>query len=166
MRKFSLIILALLFVFTAINARQRNKQEAQEIANRFFSKTILHSGAQKASAKDKSIRLLYSKASDNQSTDAFFYVFSRNGDNGFVIVSGDDKAREILAYSDSNIFDPQNIPDNMKNWLSFYEAEIQSLRDNPANPATALSQKVTGINSGANNFATSIAPLLGGIKFI
>ena len=165
MRKFSLIILALLFVFTAINARQRNKQEAQEIANRFFSKTILHSGAQKASATDKSIRLLYSKASDNQSTDAFFYVFSRNGDNGFVIVSGDDKAREILAYSDSNIFDPQNIPDNMKNWLSFYEAEIQSLRDNPANPATALSQKVTGINSGANNFATSIAPLLGGIKW-
>ena len=59
MRKLSPIILAFLFVFTAINARQRNKQEAQEIANRLFSKTILHSGAQKASAKDKSIRLLY-----------------------------------------------------------------------------------------------------------
>lgn len=153
MRKFSLIILALLFVFTAINARQRNKQEAQEIANRFFSKTILHSGAQKASAKDKSIRLLYSKASDNQSTDALFYVFSKNSDNGFVIVSGDDRAREILAYSDSNSFDPQNIPDNMKDWLSFYEAELQLLKSEATNSATrTFSKKNQQHTIAANRF--------------
>lgn len=29
-----------------------------------------------------------------------YYVFNTNDDNGFVIVSGDDRTAEILAYSD------------------------------------------------------------------
>ena len=166
MRKLSPIILAFLFVFTAINARQRNKQEAQEIANRFFSKSIQHSGSQKASINEKSIRLLYSKSSDNQSTDAFIYVFSKDGDNGFVIVSGDDRAREILGYSDTNNFDPENIPDNMKDWLSFYEAELQLLKSEATNSATrTFSKKINNIQSQQTDFATSIAPMLGGIKW-
>lgn len=166
MRKLSLSILAFLFVFTAINAHQRNKQEAQEIANRFFSKVIHYSGSQKASASEKSIRMLYSKTADNQSGDALFYVFSKHEDKGFVIVSGDDRVREILGYSDTNSFDPENIPDNMKDWLSFYEAEIRLIKSSATNNVnTTLSQKITNIQSQKNDFATSIAPMLGGIKW-
>lgn len=96
----------------------------------------------------------------------FIYVFSKNGDNGFVIVSGDDRAREILGYSDTNNFDPENIPDNMKDWLSFYEAELQLLKSEATNSATrTFSKKINNIQSQQTDFATSIAPMLGGIKW-
>ena len=162
MRKLSLSILAFLFVFTALNARPRDKQEALEIANRFFAKTTQSSGLQKASSTEKSIRLLYSKTTKNSSGEALLYVFSKNEDTGFVIVSGDDRAREVLGYSDTNSFDPQNIPDNMKDWLSFYEAEIQQLKSsNQSTSGSAFIQKVGNSASLENSFATSVAPLLG-----
>jgi hypothetical protein len=166
MRKINLIILAFLFVFTTINARPRNAQEAREIANRFFSKTIVSNGAQKVSSSENSVRLLYSKISGTNTGDALLYIFSKNGNNGFVIVSGDDRAREVLGYSDTNSFDPQNIPDNMKDWLSFYEAEIQQLKSsNQSTSGSAFIQKVGNSASLENSFATSVAPLLGGIKW-
>ena len=166
MRKLSLSILAFLFVFTALNARPRDKQEAQEIANRFFAKTTQSSGLQKASSTEKSIRLLYSKTTENSSGEALLYVFSRNEDTGFVIVSGDDRAREVLGYSDTNTFDPENIPDNMKDWLNFYEAEIQLLKSSTETAVnTTFSQKISNTTLQENNFATSIAPMLGGIKW-
>lgn len=166
MRKLSLSILAFLFVFTALNARPRDKQEAQEIANRFFSKTTQSSGLQKASLTEKNIRLLYSKTSKNNSGEALLYVFSKNEDSGFVIVSGDDRAREVLGYSDTNTFDPENIPDNMKDWLNFYEAEIQLLKSSTETAVNnTFSQKISNTTLQENNFATSIAPMLGGIKW-
>jgi hypothetical protein len=166
MRKINLIILAFLFVFTTINARPRNAQEAREIANRFFSKTIVSNGAQKVSSSENSVRLLYSKISGTNTGDALLYIFSKNGNNGFVIVSGDYRAREVLGYSDTNSFDPQNIPDNMKDWLSFYEAEIQQLKSsNQSTSGSAFIQKVGNSASLENSFATSVAPLLDGIKW-
>lgn len=119
MRKLSLSILAFLFVFTAVYARQHDKQEAQAIANRFFTTTALSTGQQKVAPTEKSIRLVYSRTADNSSEEALIYIFSKNEDNGFVIVSGDDRAREILGYSDTTPFDPENIPDNMMVWLRF-----------------------------------------------
>ena len=43
-----------------------------------------------------------------------YYVFNTNDDNGFVIVSGDDRTAEILAYSDNGRFNADEIPDNMR----------------------------------------------------
>ena len=59
--------------------------------------------------------------------DDSYFVFNVGQQDGFVIVSGDDRAPEILGYSDSGAFDEQNVPDNMKAWLQGYASEIQQL---------------------------------------
>ena len=59
-----------------------------------------------------------------------YYVFNNGGDNGFVIIAGDDRAADILAYADNGTFDPQNIPDNMKACLDGYANEIEWARAN------------------------------------
>ena len=51
------------------------------------------------------------------------YIFSSAG--GFVILSADDCAKPILAYSTSGSFDPENIPAPVRDWLSSYEIRIE-----------------------------------------
>lgn len=58
---------------------------------------------------------------------AHLYIFSNEG--GFVILSGDDCAKPVLAYSTSSGFDPENIPDAVRDWLSTYDNRIATAVD-------------------------------------
>ena len=52
------------------------------------------------------------------------YIFSNAG--GFVILSGDDCAKPILAYSTSGSFNPENIPAPVRDWLYTYDNRIEN----------------------------------------
>ncbi len=56
-----------------------------------------------------------------------FYVFNAEGDDGFVIVSGDDRTTPILAYGEHGNLDVNQIPDNMRWWLESYVQQIEAL---------------------------------------
>ena len=60
-----------------------------------------------------------------QGAETYYYVFNNGSDGkgGFVIIGGDETARTILGYSDNGTFDPNNMPENMKWWLSQYEQQ-------------------------------------------
>lgn len=64
------------------------------------------------------------------SGDAAAYVFSGNGDNGFIVLSADDMAIPLLGYSDSGNFSADNIPPQLEWWLSEYAAQIEYARKN------------------------------------
>ena len=51
------------------------------------------------------------------------YVFNNEG-GGFMIVSADDCALPLLGYSDSGIFQADNMPPQLKGWLDFYADQI------------------------------------------
>lgn len=54
-----------------------------------------------------------------------YYIYNVGKDNGFVIVAGDDRAGDIIGYSNSSAsFDVNNIPDNMRAFLNVYDEEI------------------------------------------
>lgn len=55
------------------------------------------------------------------------YVFNVINDGGYVIVSGDDRTKSILAYSDHGNLDLDHAPENMKWWLGYYEQSIAAL---------------------------------------
>ena len=55
------------------------------------------------------------------------HVFNVAGDNGFVIVSGDDRTEEILGYVEGGRFDVNSLPSNMRFWLQMYADQIRSL---------------------------------------
>lgn len=56
-------------------------------------------------------------------TVATFYAFSFFP-KGFVIVSADDNVNPILAYSTTGLFDKNNIPSSVKDWLEQYSMSI------------------------------------------
>ena len=67
------------------------------------------------------------KANAQESESSYYYVFNAGNDQGFVIVSGDDRTEKILGYSDSGSFDEENMPEPLKAWLEGYEREIESI---------------------------------------
>ena len=62
-----------------------------------------------------------------QASTAYYYVFNIGNNEGFVIVSGDDRTNPILGYSDTGYFDEAKIPANMKSWLEGYAEQIKAL---------------------------------------
>lgn len=57
-----------------------------------------------------------------------FYVFNAEGQQGFVIVSADDRTVAILGYSHSGNLDTDNLPDNLREWLEGYAHELEWLQ--------------------------------------
>ena len=55
-----------------------------------------------------------------------FYVFNAT-DGGFVVVSGDDRTREILGYSLTGSLDMDSLPANLQWWLDEYARQISAL---------------------------------------
>ena len=68
------------------------------------------------------------KAAGKQQKAAAYYAFNIGDNDGFVIVSGDDSLTELVGYSDSGSFDPDNMPDNMRSWLQAYSGYVASVQ--------------------------------------
>lgn len=92
-------------------------KEAQAFLN---SRCGAQTGAKLRLAK-QSAKIASAKAEAN------YYIFNVGDNNGFVIVSGDDRTRQILGYSDQGAFDKENVPDGLQYLLSVYDNEIGHL---------------------------------------
>ena len=57
-----------------------------------------------------------------------YYAFNVGQEQGFVLVSGDDRTPAILGYSDNGAFDADRIPANMRAWLQGYEEQLEKLK--------------------------------------
>ena len=55
-----------------------------------------------------------------------YYVFNKDTNDGYIILSADDCMPAVLGVVDRGSFDINNIPDNMKWWLSQYDTSISS----------------------------------------
>ena len=55
------------------------------------------------------------------------YIFNIGDDNGFVILSGDDRTPSVLGYADTGRFDYEQLPDNARAWIDGYVQQIASL---------------------------------------
>jgi hypothetical protein len=77
-------------------------------------------------------------------TQAAYYIV--NTENGYVIVSGDDRAPEVLACGDGPLESMNNIPENMQFFLDMYKAEMEYLQAHPGEvvkaPTTPRGQTV------------------------
>jgi len=103
----------------AANARQVSPDEAQSVAAEFFGssspKHVSSKGIKRVAPKDG--------IADNQP----YYVFNAADNAGFVIISGDDRARKILGYSDKGNFDFDNLPPQLDWLLNEYGKQIVSI---------------------------------------
>ena len=128
MKKSILLLLIAVLASPGIMAEQRTASEAQNVANNYLrTKATHHLLGVSAQAPQLSLSMTGTSA-DNK---VDYYVFNNGKDNGFIIVSGDDKAAPVLGYSDSGSFDANDIPDGMRYWLECYAEQMQYLRSHP-----------------------------------
>ena len=97
------------------------------------------------------MKLAHAELNSKMLDRAVYYIF--NSANGYVIVSGDDRAEEILGYGDYPL-DINNIPCNMKAWLATYKEQIEYLQANPNLRVETPSMMAPSLR------AASVAPLL------
>lgn len=121
MKKISFLS-ALLALSTVVFAAPVGRQQAQQKAVAFLEK-------QNKSVQLSSSAPFRAKSATLAVEDSPYYIFNTEGNKGFVIVSGDDRAEEILGYSDTGSFDPENIPDGLQALLDAFEQEINELGD-------------------------------------
>ena len=119
MKKKLLLIAIFVLTMGKIFANPVDAQRAQQIGQSFLSTA---KGAQKLD-----IQLVHTSATRG---DVDYYVFNVSGDNGFVIVAGDDRVKPILAYSTTGRFNPNDIADGFEFTLNSFCEEIQYVRDN------------------------------------
>lgn len=127
-----------------------DKSQAQQQAQAFFAKKgkVLKKSATPHKAPRKA-----AGAAD----EAYYYVFNSEDNNGFVIVSGDDRTAPVFGYSDTGSFDEKNIPENMRAWLEGYVEEIKAL--DSETPVVSSDAPLTRMRK-AESVMRPIAPLI------
>ena len=128
MKNSILFLLIAALVSPSIMAEQRTASEAQNVANNYLRTKASHH-LMGVSTQSPQLSLSMTGMSADKKVD--YYVFNNGKDNGFIIVSGDDKAAPVLGYSDEGSFDANDIPDGMRYWLECYAEQMQYLRSHP-----------------------------------
>lgn len=134
MKKLYVLAVVLLASVLIAEAGQVNEQQAREKAKMFMTKRSLTRGV---SALQRVYMPQNTPSAMASVNDAPLYLFNLDG-GGYVVVSGDDRTTEILAFSEKGHIDANKMPLNMKNWLHGYVKKIQKL---PAN--AVLQQRAT-----------------------
>ena len=83
------------------------------------------------------LRLVYRCERENHPDDAYFYVYNVGQDKGFMILSGVDSTDEVLGYCDHGSFDQEQMPDNLRWWMQYYEESMKYAADHPTAVASA-----------------------------
>jgi len=82
------------------------------------------------------------------------YVFNRGEQDGFVLISADDRLETVLGYTDSGHFDGTQASPALKWWLRRYAEQISAW--------SALEEQETSMVADTT---TAISPLLGAVKW-
>jgi uncharacterized protein (TIGR02145 family) len=131
MRLFLTLVLTTLS-FLPVQAERVNIEKAEKIA-RSYARTTPRLTARRDFRLSRTItkrvnRKQFGLRSAQQQEEPMYYVFSTNNNKGFIIISGDDVATPILAYSDEGTFDESNL--NLAYWMETLAQEIAEAIEN------------------------------------
>lgn len=98
------------------------EDEARQKASKFL-KGRMTARARGSAPAAKDLKMMETGPEDT------YFIFNVGNDEGFVVVSGDDAAKDILGYGDMGSLDPDSIPCNMRMLFNNYTAQIRDLRE-------------------------------------
>lgn len=137
MKKTFFILLIFILSGLTMSAQTVSESVAQSRAAAFFANQAqqAHKAPNRVGKANQQLTLAYTARKDGNTC---FYVYNRGNDGGYVIVGGDEQAKEILAYVPQGHFVYDSLPDNLKWWLDQYAHEIDTAIIMTANmPASA-----------------------------
>lgn len=128
------------------NAGNIDANAARQAANDFIKQRMASEGMFKAPST-ADIKLAHTEASSVEGN--AYYVFNFDG-GGWVIISGDDRAKRVLAYGDKGNIDMKDLPGGMMGFLNNYKKQIET--------AQAYQGQVTTIKTSTRSIVVN--PLL------
>lgn len=155
------LIILYLFLGICIGsfALPRDRMQAQNIAQQFIEETSV---LQTKSTKELTlVNGTNNSLLRSQSQTPTYYIYNIGDNEGFVIVSGDDCVKEILAYSNEGSIDLNNLPPNLKYWLDFYADEINYAIENGFPSLTVETETKKSLKKTGD----ALSPLLGDLKW-
>lgn len=160
-----IFIIVMALSFSSIYAKPVNETLAGKVAETFLGlRNDLLSG-------QSSLRLIYTGETANvkgdavQSAEAPSYFVYSLGEQGFIIVSGDDATYPVLGFSTENNFDASINSKEIKYWLDMYKSQIDYVRENDIKPTYQIEKQWNYLLSGddavtINTAPTSVQPLV------
>ncbi len=134
-----LMITAAMMSIASVNAAPIDADAAQHAAQQF----LYSQPGKRMTPPNATMKLVHAEYTTDNAKVADYYVFNIENEQGFVIISGDDRTRSVLAYGDGNI-DMKRIPANMQWLLDQYKQQMECLRSHPdIQPSTATTNDVT-----------------------
>ena len=143
----------LFLVIHAPSLMARSPQEAMQLAQAFVQSDA-YATKQVSHGLDAELEWVYTHYTKDAQSPAV-YVFNIKGSHGSILVSADNKAKSILAYTREGRFDARDIPENLRFWLDMYAHEIAYMQTTP---------EVTLVRRQDTNY-TAIQPLLDSINW-
>ena len=123
-------------------AQPVSKDAAARVARAFWTSGA--GGRQLAPAKAQP-QLSYTERTGDE---VQYYVFNNAAAEGFVIVAADERAPQVLGYSNGGGFDFSQVPDNMKWWLSLYKDQIHhAIQTDQPLEGSAKARRAAGVRS-------------------
>lgn len=144
MRKL-LLLAATLLAATSVMAGNVDLSTAQTKAAKFLHNKTSHGRLMTSAPTVKWTHEV--KNSSNAAMAAYYIV---NTDKGYVIVAGDDRAREILAYGNKPLTDLNDLPEAMQLYLDKFQKQIEYLQAHPG----------LKVQKAVNRGGVSVEPLL------
>jgi hypothetical protein len=124
------LLASLTSISLSVNAANINVNVARQTASDFLKvHAVTTPGSFKAPSMND-LRLAFTESSSVDHNANAYYAFNING-GGFIIIAGEDRANQVLGYSDNGHLDFNNLPDNFKALLNSYQEEIEYLQSHP-----------------------------------
>ena len=156
MKRIIVQLFILLFVFSEVQSQPVSREEALKRAAEFLKVRGRNVVPDDLSVAYRGKR----KGQDRDTTHASYYVLNNPLNSGFQIMSGDNRAMPVLAYSDSGTFSEEDMPEHLKFWMDSYSQQINGLSD----VATSTAPKAAGASPMASAIydeqRVSISPLI------
>ena len=152
-----ILILAFLVCSGRLFAAPRTPQQALEVARIF-----VRSHVNMKHIDTKELKLIKGQSIQTRTMIyPAYYIINTENDSGFVIISGDDCAREVLAYSDKGNLDYEHLPANVRYWLNFYTTEIKRMNTN----GNSVENPIEVQSSATRVIPPGVTPLLDKIEW-
>ena len=121
-----LLLMGCALVAMCMAAGEVSVNDAQAMALRFLNQRP----GTKLLMSPQELKLIHVEPAQVGRNAADFYVFNAEDGSAFVIVAGDDRAADVLAYG-PHALDMQSVPCNMQWLLNQYKRQLAFLRNHP-----------------------------------
>ncbi len=119
------LLFTIMFAAMQVMAADIDLAAAQTKAQQFMMSQL---GKKSFNTVNPVVNGVHQELNSSNASKVAYYVI--NLDNAFVVVAGDDRAQEILAYGEGNL-NMNTVPENMKFWLDCYKNQIEYLQAHP-----------------------------------